>query len=128
MIDEDLGRSASGSDRRSGLERMVAEVCLGKVGAVAAREVSRFAMNSREWQQLVDVCRVVDTRTCAPRNRHDLLGGQLTDDSQIRQRAFLARKKGRDTKCAKTYASDSARCCDRNARSHDRAFRRDLGW
>jgi hypothetical protein len=40
---------------------MVAEVCLGKVGAVAAREVSRFARNSREWQQLVEVCRVVDT-------------------------------------------------------------------
>jgi hypothetical protein len=40
---------------------MVAEVCLGKVGAVAAREGSRFARNSREWQQLVEVCRVVDT-------------------------------------------------------------------
>ncbi|MCP4053814.1 MAG: recombinase family protein, partial [Mesoflavibacter sp.] len=36
-------------------------VCLGKVGAVAAREVSRFARNSRDWQQLVEVCRMVDT-------------------------------------------------------------------
>ena len=35
--------------------------CLGKVGVVAAREVSRFARNSREWQQLIEVCRVVDT-------------------------------------------------------------------
>ena len=34
---------------------MVAEVCLGKVGAVAAREVSRFARNSRDWQQLVEM-------------------------------------------------------------------------
>ena len=40
---------------------MVAQVCMGKVGAVAAREVSRFARNSREWLQLVEVCRVVDT-------------------------------------------------------------------
>lgn len=32
---------------------MVAEVCLGRVGAVAAREVSRFARNSRDWQQLI---------------------------------------------------------------------------
>ena len=31
---------------RAGFDRMVAEVCLGKVGAVAAREVSRFAPNS----------------------------------------------------------------------------------
>jgi len=58
VVDEDLGRSASGTVMRSGFERMV---CLGKVGAVAAREVSRFARNSREWQQLVEVCRVVDT-------------------------------------------------------------------
>jgi len=52
VVDEDLGRSAAGMVTRAGFERMVAEVCLGKVGAVAAREVSRFARNSREWQQL----------------------------------------------------------------------------
>ena len=61
IVDEDLGKSAAGATERSGFERMVAEVCLGKVGAVAAREVSRFARNSKEWQQLVEVCRVVDT-------------------------------------------------------------------
>jgi len=61
IIDEDLGRSAAGMTTRAGFERMVAEVCLGQVGAVAAREVSRFARNSREWQQLVEVCRMVDT-------------------------------------------------------------------
>src|SRR3954469_6007193 len=43
VVDEDLGRSAAGLVTRSGFERMVADVCLGKVGAVAAREVSRFA-------------------------------------------------------------------------------------
>jgi DNA invertase Pin-like site-specific DNA recombinase len=61
VVDEDLGRSAAGLVTRAGFERMVAAVCLGEVGAVAAREVSRFARNSREWQQLVEVCRVVDT-------------------------------------------------------------------
>src|SRR3954452_21611059 len=61
VIDEDLGRSAAGSVQRAGFERMVAEVCLGKVGAVCAREVSRFARNSRDWQQLIEMCRVVDT-------------------------------------------------------------------
>lgn len=61
VVDDDLGRSASGTVTRAGFERMVAEVCLGQVGAVAAREVSRFARNSREWQRLVEVCRVVDT-------------------------------------------------------------------
>jgi DNA invertase Pin-like site-specific DNA recombinase len=79
VVDEDLGRSAAGLVARSGFERMVADVCLGKVGAVAAREVSRFARNSREWQQLVEVCRVVDTvlidqeTVYAPRQSNDRL-------------------------------------------------------
>ena len=38
IVDEDLGRSAASGTTRAGFERMVAEVCLGKVGAVAARE------------------------------------------------------------------------------------------
>jgi DNA invertase Pin-like site-specific DNA recombinase len=49
-IDDDLGRSAAGGVQRA-----------GKVGAVAAREVSRFARNSRDWQQLIEMCRLVDT-------------------------------------------------------------------
>ena len=61
IVDDDLGRSAAGTVARAGFERMVAEVCLGKVGVVAAREVSRFARNSRDWQQLIEMCRVVDT-------------------------------------------------------------------
>ena len=79
IIDEDLGRSAAGGTTRAGFERMVAEVCLGKVGAVAAREVSRFARNSRDWQQLALMCRVVDTllidqeTVYAPRQGNDRL-------------------------------------------------------
>jgi hypothetical protein len=57
----------------------LAQVCLGKVGAVAAREVSRFARNSRDWQQLIEMCRVVDTvlidqeTIYAPRHSNDRL-------------------------------------------------------
>jgi hypothetical protein len=82
---------------------MVAEVCLGKVGAVAAREVSRFARNSRDWQQLVEMCRVVDTllidqeTVYAPRLGNDrlLLGlkGSLNEYELdlLRQRSLSAR-------------------------------------
>jgi DNA invertase Pin-like site-specific DNA recombinase len=69
VIDEDLGRSASGTVTRVGFERMVAEVCLGQVGAVAAREVSRFARNSREWQKLADPVIFVICAETAPRSR-----------------------------------------------------------
>jgi DNA invertase Pin-like site-specific DNA recombinase len=104
VVDEDLGRSAAGTVARSGFERMVAEVCLGRVGAVAAREVSRFARNSREWQQLVEVCRVVDTLLVdhetiyAPRQGNDrlLLGlkGSLNEYELelLRQRSVEARR------------------------------------
>ena len=83
VVDDDLGRSASGAGTRSGFKRMVADVCLGKVGAVAAREASRFARNSREWQQLVEVCRLVDTllidqeSVYAPRMSNDRLRGAV---------------------------------------------------
>ena len=103
VIDEDLGRSAAGGVQRAGFERMVAEVCLGKVGAVCAREVSRFARNSRDWQQLIEMCRVVDTvlvdqeTIYAPRQGNDrlLLGlkGSLNEYELdlLRQRSLSAR-------------------------------------
>jgi DNA invertase Pin-like site-specific DNA recombinase len=104
VIDEDLGRSAAGTVSRAGFERMVAEVCLGKVGAVAARELSRFARNSRDWQKLIEVCRVVDTLLIDqeaiynPRHGNDrlLLGlkGSLNEYELdlLRQRAWDARR------------------------------------
>src|SRR5881628_2348473 len=51
VIDDDLGRTASGTAERLGFERMVTRVSLGELGAVAAREVSRFARNNREWSK-----------------------------------------------------------------------------
>ena len=104
VVDDDLGRSAAGLVARAGFARMVAEVCLGQVGAVAAREVSRFARNSREWQQLVEVCRVVDTvlidldTVYSPRHSNDrlLLGlkGSLNEYELdlLRQRSVEARR------------------------------------
>ena len=40
-VDDDLGRSAAGGVARAGFERMVAEVCLGKVGAVGGMCLTR---------------------------------------------------------------------------------------
>src|SRR6201984_2382077 len=102
-VDDDLGRSAGGGGTRVGFERMVAEVCLGKVGAVAAREVSRFARNSRDWQQLIEMGRVVDTVLVdqetgyapPPGNDRALLGlkGSLNEYELdlLRQRSLSAR-------------------------------------
>jgi hypothetical protein len=71
--------------------------------ARSVREVSRFARNSREWQQLVEVCRIVDTllidqeTVYSPRLGNDrlLLGlkGTLNEYELdlLRQRASEAR-------------------------------------
>jgi DNA invertase Pin-like site-specific DNA recombinase len=82
---------------------MVADVCLGQVGAVAAREVSRVVRNSREWQQLVEVCRVVDTvlidldTVYSPRHNDRLLLGLKGSLNEyeldlLRQRSVEARR------------------------------------
>ena len=104
IIDEDLGRSAAGVSERKGFARMVAEVCLGKIGAVAAREVSRFARNNREWHLLIEMCAVVHTllidheSVYDPRNSNDrlLLGlkGNLSayELDTLRHRALAARR------------------------------------
>jgi DNA invertase Pin-like site-specific DNA recombinase len=78
VVDEDLGLSAAGTVVRSAFERMVAEVCLGKVGGSGAGGIA-LCRNSREWQQLVEVYRVVDTllidheTVYAPRQGNDRL-------------------------------------------------------
>ena len=61
IIDEDLGVSGSGIDKRSGFVRLTAEVALGHVGIVLGLEVSRLARNNADWYRLLDLCDITDT-------------------------------------------------------------------
>ena len=61
VIDDDLGVTASGSAQRKGFNRMLAQVALGRIGIIAARELSRFARNDADWQRLFEICRQVNT-------------------------------------------------------------------
>jgi DNA invertase Pin-like site-specific DNA recombinase len=45
VIDEDLGRSGTGSVERPGFGRLLNAVCTGRVGAVLALEASRLTAN-----------------------------------------------------------------------------------
>lgn len=56
VIDDDLGRSGTGSVERPGFGRLLAAVCEGTAGAVLALEASRLARNNRDWQHLIDLC------------------------------------------------------------------------
>ncbi len=89
VIDDDLGRSASGSVARPGFDRLVAAVCGGEVGAVLCLDASRLSRNGRDWHHLLELCglvgaRVIDTDgvydPCRPNDRL-LLGmkGQISE-------------------------------------------------
>jgi excisionase family DNA binding protein len=62
VIDDDLGRSASGTMARPGFERLVAWLCAGEVGAVLCFDASRLARNGRDWHHLLELCGLVEAR------------------------------------------------------------------
>lgn len=59
VIDEDLGRSASGTMDRPGFRNLVGRICEGTVGAVFCLEASRLARNGRDWHHLLELCGLV---------------------------------------------------------------------
>ncbi len=61
VIDEDLGRSGSGSSKRPGFARLLQAVMENLVGAVFCLEASRLARNSQDWAQLLHYCALTDT-------------------------------------------------------------------
>ena len=105
VIDEDLGRSGSGT-RRPGFERMLGGLCGGGVGAVFCVEASRLARNGRDWHTLLEFCSVVGALLIDadgvydPRDPNDrlLLGmkGQISEmelaNFRARAQAALAQK------------------------------------
>jgi len=70
-IDEDLGRSGSGLMERPGFQRLVTEVCEGRVGAVLCVEASRLARNGRDWHHLIELCGLVGAVVIDPEGIYD---------------------------------------------------------
>ena len=103
VIDDDLGRSGSGTTERPGFQKLVAAVCAGGVGAVYCIEASRLARNGRDWHHLIDLCALVGTLVIDPDGVYDpqlvndrlLLGlkGTMSEYelSLLRQRGLAAR-------------------------------------
>src|ERR1700760_3603609 len=103
VIDDDLGRSGSGTMQRPGFERLVAMVCSGDVGAVYCIEASRLARNGRDWHHLIDLCALAGALVIDPDGAYDprlvndrlLLGLKGTmseyERSLLRQRGIAAR-------------------------------------
>jgi len=102
-IDDDLGRSGSGTMEHPGFERLVALVCSGDVGAVWCIEASRLARNGRDWHHLIELCALTGALVIDPDGAYDprlvndrlLLGlkGTMSEYelSLMRQRGIAAR-------------------------------------
>jgi DNA invertase Pin-like site-specific DNA recombinase len=102
VVDDDLGRSGTGSVERPGFSRLLTAVWSGDVGAVLALEASRLARNNHDWHHLIDLCAMAATLVIDhdgvydPRLLNDrlLLGLKGTmsefETSLLRQRALEA--------------------------------------
>jgi hypothetical protein len=116
VIDDDLGRSASGSIARPGFDRLVATVCAGEVGAVLCLDASRLARDGRDWHHLLELCglvgaRVIDTDgiydPCRPNDR--LLLGMKGSISEFE--LGVIRSRMHDAKHVKLFAVTFASAC-----------------
>jgi DNA invertase Pin-like site-specific DNA recombinase len=58
---QDQGQSGKRAEHRSGFQRLLAEVTLGRVGLVLGLEMSRLARSCKDWYHLLEVCSVVST-------------------------------------------------------------------
>jgi len=61
VIDEDQGTSGTSFAERDGFERVVAEVGLGRTGAVFCLEASRLARSCSNWYRLIEICALTRT-------------------------------------------------------------------
>ncbi len=61
VIDEDQGTSGTSFSERDGFEQVVAEVGLGRTGAVFYLEASRLARSCSNWYRLIEICALTRT-------------------------------------------------------------------
>src|SRR5450756_219278 len=61
VIDTDLGVSGRSTEGRDRFKALVAQVCLGEVGAIFGLEVSRLARSSADLSRLLEYARLTDT-------------------------------------------------------------------
>ena len=60
VIDQDQGQSGASAVGRTGFEHLIAEVGLGRAGAVVSLEASRLARSSSDWYRLIEICALTD--------------------------------------------------------------------
>jgi DNA invertase Pin-like site-specific DNA recombinase len=61
VIDQDQGCSGASTAGRDGFQHLVAQVGLGRTGAVLSLEASRLARSCSDWYRLIEICALTNT-------------------------------------------------------------------
>lgn len=61
VIDQDQGHSGVSALGRDGFQHLMAEVGLGRAGAVLSLDASRLARSCSDWYRLIEICGLTDT-------------------------------------------------------------------
>jgi DNA invertase Pin-like site-specific DNA recombinase len=61
VLDRDLGTSGAQATDRDDFKALVADVSMGKIGAVFALEASRLARSCADWHRLIELCSLTGT-------------------------------------------------------------------
>ena len=99
VIDCDLGMSASsGSQTREGFKQLLAGIALGEVGMVLSREPSRLSRTDKDWCQLMELCRVLNTLIGDAESVYDL--NRLDDQLILGIKGTLKRRRAGNVEAA----------------------------
>lgn len=80
LIDEDLGRSAAGYVERTGFQRLLLGVAEREIGIILSLDATRLSRNSKDWAELLELCRHFDTLIADHEQVYDL---DLSNDALI---------------------------------------------
>jgi DNA invertase Pin-like site-specific DNA recombinase len=61
VVDQDQGHSGTSTAGRDGFQHLVAQVGLGRTGAVLSLEASRLARSCSDWYRLIEICALTNT-------------------------------------------------------------------
>jgi DNA invertase Pin-like site-specific DNA recombinase len=61
IIDQDQGHSGASAAGRDGFQHLVAQVGLGRTGAILSLEASRLARSCSDWYRLIEICALTNT-------------------------------------------------------------------
>jgi DNA invertase Pin-like site-specific DNA recombinase len=101
ILDEDLGKSGTSAEHRTGFQHLIAEIGLGHVGLVLSLDASRLARNNSDWCRLVELCSLFGTlladgeQLYDPRQYHDrlLLGlSGIMSEAELHQLKIATRR------------------------------------